>query len=144
MDPIIKANYISPPHPVAYTGVNKLRAITRLEEKPAKQLLSEVDTYTRHREYKRPRWFNPLYIHTRRQQIQFDLIDKQTLARRNNGFKYIVVAIISFSRKAYVRVTRTRTAQEVGNAIRSILNEIDGDFEVFFSDRGEITIIFNL
>jgi hypothetical protein len=69
--------------------------------------------------------------------LQIDLIDKQDLARDNDGYKYVVAAVLTFSRKAFARVTKTRRAEDTCAAIESILDELgEESVKSIFCDRG--------
>lgn len=91
-----------------------------------KKWLTRSKTYTRHRR---------VYIHFPRRKVivrgidrqwQADLIDLQTLNPHNRGFKYILVAIDVFSRKAWVEPMKTKHAQTTVRAFNEILSRSDG------------------
>ncbi|OON93311.1 MAG: hypothetical protein ATN32_09025 [Candidatus Epulonipiscium fishelsonii] len=56
-------------------------------------------------------------------QFQVDLCDMQALAEHNNRFKYMLTVIDVFSKIAYVRVLKNKTAAEVVRAFESIFKD---------------------
>lgn len=57
---------------------------------------------------------------------QIDLIDMQKHSRDNNGYKYILICIDTFSKYAWGRPLKTKTADDVTKAMEKILSEGDG------------------
>ena len=58
--------------------------------------------------FTRRKWNVPGPFHT----ICADLIDYQQYSYQNNGFKYILVVIDAFSRVAYTRALKQKTAEQ--------------------------------
>lgn len=56
--------------------------------------------------------------------LQADLVEMQPYAKQNNGYKYILVVINIFSKKAYACPLKSKTGEEVANAMESILDSI--------------------
>jgi transposase InsO family protein len=137
-DAEIQSNYTTPPNPIAFSGINRVQDYYRISEDKARDALSKVDSYTLHREYKKPRHRNPYYIYRRRQQVQADLIDFRSYKQFNNGHQYILCVIDCFSRKLWVRSLTNKSAQTTADAMREILKEMGDDDlpETIFCDRG--------
>lgn len=135
-DDAILTNYTSPSHPTAFAGINNLSRRYNLSNSKAAQLLSQIDSYTLHREYHKPKKRNPFYIYQRRQQVQIDLVDISALAQYNDGYRNLVVCIDTFSRKLYVRPTRNKTALQVLEAIKNMFEEMGEKPKSVFCDRG--------
>ena len=73
--------------------------------------------------------------------FQSDVIDLQNYSNHNNnGWKFIVVVIDTFSRYAFARALRTKEGNEVANAVRSILESDEMSFlkppKYLMVDRG--------
>ena len=134
----ILQRYVTPGDPLAYSGRNTLaKALHITPEKANKELLSYSYSYPLHREFKRPKYFNPYFSYYPRQQIQCDLIDVQALAKYNDGIKYLLVCIDIFTRKAWVRALKTKHGQVNSDALNSILSEMDPIFpKTIQFDRG--------
>ena len=96
--------------------------------------LAKSRSYTLHYNFKRAK-SNPYYIRKLRQMIQIDLTDFSKISKYNSGFKCILVAVECFSRKIWVRLLKTKTADEVLTNLQSILKET-GYVESIGSDRG--------
>lgn len=57
--------------------------------------------------------------------LQIDLVEMIPYAAVNNGYKYLLTVIDIFSKKAYARPIKSKTAEAVTSAMESVLNEID-------------------
>ena len=134
----ILQRYITPGDPIAYSGRGTLgRTLNISSEKANKDLLSYNYSYPLHREFKRPKYFNPYFSYYPRQQVQCDLIDMQALAKYNEGVKYLLVCIDIFTRKAWVRALKTKHGRVNADALNSILSEMDPIFpKTIQFDRG--------
>lgn len=130
-------NYRKPGHELFSSGINNVYRYYKgiLTHKEIKKLLGSVENYTLLREYKR-NTRNPSYSHFKRYQIQIDLIDIQSLSRWNDGVKYLLSAIDTFTRKAIVKPCKDKKAGTVLKAFKSILQQF-GQYPVtLVADRG--------
>ena len=102
------------------------------------ETLQHIDAYTTHREYHKPRVTNPFYVYKKRQQVQMDLIDISRLKDDNDGVTFILVAIDSFTKKAWARPLKTKSAKDSLAAIKSIVENMGAAAkpETIFFDRG--------
>jgi hypothetical protein len=130
-------NYTNPSHPIAFSGVNNIYKYYEgvLKVKEIENLLASVESYTLRREYKNLRR-NPSFSHFKRYQFQADLIDIQKFARWNDGVKYIFAVIDTFTRKAWVRPCKDKTANSILNAFKEILQEAKKPPLTLVTDRG--------
>ena len=133
--------YQSPGHPAAFSSpatiFNHFHGKVPLSF--IKSALEEVESYTLHREYKRPRKHNPFYSHHRRKDFQADLIVIEELASANDNVKYLLVIIDVFTRKLWVVPLHRKSAQVMKGAIKCWLDSLEEDFSPsmrFFSDKG--------
>ena len=97
--------------------------------------LGKIQSYLMHREAKKPRTFNPVYVYSTRDIMQADLADLRTRSEDNDGVKYLLVVCDSFSRKAWVRPLLSKEALPVWRALKDIFEET-GNFRVLYCDRG--------
>jgi len=120
----IKTDYTTPGHPIAYSAPGAVYNFYNGEVSlnRVKDILAEIDTYTKHREFKQPKQYNPYYIYSRREQVQADLIDIRQLRQDNDGVQYLLVIINSFSRKLYVYPLQSKNAQDVSTAFQQWFN----------------------
>ena len=71
-----------------------------------------------------------------------DLIDYKKYLWHNRPYRYILVVIDAFSRYAWTRALKTKTASESAKALESILDEMPHKPRFFASDQGnEFTIL---
>lgn len=134
----LKENYSNPAHPIAFSGVSKIFKYYRgfIKQKEIENVLASFDTYTLKRQFKRFQR-NPNYAHFKRYQFQIDLIDIQQYSRWNDNYKYILSAIDTFTRKAWVRPCKDKTSNEILMAFKSILSEAEKLPLTLVSDRGK-------
>jgi Integrase core domain len=134
----ISANYIVPSHPTAFGGIGNIKRFykNRFGQKKILSTLSSIDSYTLHREYKRPKYRNPFFIYSIREQIQMDLIDMRQKAADNDGVTFLMVAIDVFSKKAWVKTMRNKSAATSLTLIKQLVEEIAPPIKALFFDRG--------
>lgn len=69
--------------------------------------------------------------------IQADLVEMIPYARKNGGMKYILTAIDIFSKMAYARPVKSKSALDVSHALKSIFDEIGSPIKNLHVDRGK-------
>lgn len=134
---IVKQNYITPGHPTAFSGINQVFNYYRgqIPLSQIKQILSGVEGYTLHKEYhEQPR--NMTYKHFKRYQFQMDLVEISQFADENNGIRYLLNCIDIFTRYAFVRPLKNKSAKNVLDAFKSILNEAEVKPYMLVMDKG--------
>ena len=72
-----------------------------------------------------------------------DLIDYKKYMWHNRPYRYVLVVIDAFSRFAWTRALKTKTAAESANALESILDEMSFKPRFFASDQGNEFTIMN-
>ena len=124
MDKLIKRNYVTPGHPTAFGSPKILSDYYSISLAKAKAILRTVNTYTLHRDYRRPQIRNPYFIHNIRTQIQIDLIDVAALKQENSGTTFILMVIDCWSRYLWARPLLNKKAGTVLKAMRDIFREM--------------------
>lgn len=106
-----------------------------LTRKEIKKYLESIPHYTKTRRFVNK--FNRNYIFSprKRYMLQADLKDISSLSRENKGYKFILIVIESFTRKAWAILLKTKTEKEVSNAFSQVL-ERTGFFNHLVTDRG--------
>ena len=139
----LREKYNEPGHALAYSSPHVifeyLRSIgKKISLDKIKYVLSEFDSHTLHKTFRKPKFFNPYFIYRRRQQIQADLIDIKHLADKNDGTNYLFALIDAFSKRAWVYPLKSKKTKEVSEVFLNHLNSnIDNNiFQVFLSDAG--------
>ena len=56
-------------------------------------------------------------------EIELDLIDLSSKAKENNGYRYGVVGIDNFSKYAHVVPTKSKTAEDIAEAVEQIIKK---------------------
>ena len=124
MERILADAYYGVENPASYTGLNQLAKYTRSNIGKTRDWLKTQDAYTLHRQkrynFKRRR----TYCTGINSLIQMDLVDMQSVARYNDGFRYILVAIDVFSKRAYAQKLKSKSGHFVAPAVSIILDQM--------------------
>ncbi len=128
--------YSTPGHPVAFSAPHTVAKFFNISQSLAKKILEHDEGYTIHREYKQPKFYNPFYVHGRREQVQGDLIDVSRIAASNNSIKFLLLLIDVFSKKIWVYPLKNKSATSMERVIRSWLESIDVKPVRLATDRG--------
>jgi hypothetical protein len=120
----LESNYTNPGHPIAFSGIQSIYNYYngKLSYEQIKNVLQNFENYTLHREYHQLRR-NPSFSHFKGYQWQMDLVDIQPLAEYNDGIRYILTVIDTFTRYAFCRLIENKTGSVVLKAFESILTE---------------------
>ena len=129
-----KKNYLTPGHPTAFGGINKLVKYYKAPKDDIKRQLESVEVYSTHYETKKPKR-NPYYVWFRRQQFQIDLVEMGENAWYNSGVKYLLTCIDVFSKKAWVEPLKSKKAKETLEAFSRIVDRA-GAPHTLISDQG--------
>lgn len=126
---LMKKVYYTPSHPGSLGGIDRLkRALQdetgkKVKVEKVQDFLSEQDTYTLHKPARINFPRNRVFVTRPLKQFQADLCDMQALAEENDGYNYLLTVIDIFSKRAYVRVLKRKTADEVVKAFESIFKD---------------------
>ena len=133
----LEINYKVPGHPIAFGGIGKIYKYynKKLTLRKIKEILSSIESYTLHRGFRKNQR-NPTFSHFKRYMFQMDLVDMQQLAPFNDGAKYLLTVIDTFTRYAFVRVLRDKTGITVLREFKSILEEAGQKPQNISMDRG--------
>lgn len=137
MDQEIIDNYRNPEHPTAFSAPGTVARYYNISKKRAKKLLESIDSYVLHREYKRPRKFNPYYIYKPRTLIQADLIEIRTMSEENEGINYLLLIIDVFTRKIWVYPLKDKQGNTVRDALNTWIQSLRVKPKVFSTDGGK-------
>lgn len=135
----LEKSYGMPGHPIAYADSNKIYKYYGglLTHNEIKNFLATKDVYTLFKQYKKLKR-NPTYSHFKLHQLQLDLIDVSRLApHQNQGVKYLLTAIDSFSRKAYVYPIKNKQGETVLTAFKKFLKQTKKRPYCVYSDKGK-------
>ena len=138
----MQQHYLRPSHPIAFSSPGNIirhykKNVGRtLEPKVVNKALAEIDSYTLHREYKRPKYRNPFFIYSLRQQIQMDLIDISQLSKYNDGVTFLLIVIDTFSKKAWIEPMENKSAKISLQKIQKVIGEMNHPPKSIFFDKG--------
>ena len=114
--------YTTPPNRAAFAGLAKLRKIfPDVSENELRKRLQSIDAYSRHKEAKRVKKYNPFIVRVRLEVLQLDLLDVRQLAEANQGVTYIFMIIDTFSRKAWGIPLKNKQGPTVKDAFLSFV-----------------------
>ena len=128
--------YSTPGHPVAYSAPHTVAKYFNISQSRAKKILEHNEGYTVHREYKQPKFFNPFYVHGRREQVQGDLIDVSRLAANNNNIRFLLLLIDIFSKKIWLYPLKNKSATSMERIVQTWLESLDVKPDKLATDRG--------
>ena len=129
MEDVLKTVYYSPKDPGSYSSRLNLKdaASRRYGEKITDSnvgdWLQRQDVYSLYR--MAPKHFrrNRILVHNIDDQFQADLVDMTELAEHNDNVKFMLVCIDVFSKYAWVRGLKNKSAKTVTAAFEDILRE---------------------
>ena len=121
--------YTTPGHPIAFSAPTSIYNYFKgkLALDFIQDALTYSDTYGLHREYKRPRVYNPYFAYIRRKNFQADLITVASLREANDNISYLNLIIDTFTRKIWVIPQKDKTAETTCDALKSWLETIEQD-----------------
>ena len=123
----LKKYYTDPNFSGSFSGVNTFyEALKRIDpsvsKNEVKKFLKSVNAYTLHKPVlKRPKQFRRVYTKGIKYLYQMDMIDIPSLKSENDGYKYLLTIIDTFSKFAWVFPTETKGGQEVYDKIKAFL-----------------------
>lgn len=134
----IRENYKNPKHSIAFSAPGNIKRTTNKPHriKDIAQTLENVDPYTLHREFHKPRIKNPFFVYEKRAQVQMDLIDVSEFKEANDGVTFLLVAIDCFTKYAWVKTMKKKNATESLSAMKAIISDIGRKPKQIFFDKG--------
>ncbi len=137
----IVKRYTSPGDPVAFSSAQaghedlRRQGLTHTSKENVEEQLSKLKSHTLHKEKKKVKKFNPIYVYDKRRLMQADLFHVDQLSRRNAGYNYILLVQDTFTRFVWARPLKKKTAEEVLDQFKSIFEET-GNFDKLLTDQG--------
>ncbi len=127
MDNVLREVYYNLNNPATYSGIRKVwleakKQLPKLKLREVKDWLADQYTYNLHKpvryKYERRQVLAPVIDY----QWQIDLTDLMSLAKYNDGHKYLLTAIDIFSRYAWGEPVKSKRPDEVSQAFQRILD----------------------
>lgn len=138
MNETIYRNYLNPAHPTAFSSPGNIKRFYRnaYGKNIIDRTLANVDSYTLHREYKKPSITNPFFVYSAREQVQMDLIDVRQLAKYNDDVTFLMVLIDCFTKKAWIKLLKNKSADSSLSALKELIEEIKPQVRTILFDAG--------
>lgn len=117
--------YYDPANPLGYSGAHSLvNAVkTHTSSEDVKEWLQKQDAYTIHKPVTKRFSRNRYIVHNIFELWQADLCDMRNLKQYNDGVNYILTVIDVFSKVAWAKPLKLKTASSVINAFKEIFEE---------------------
>ena len=124
----LESIYYNPKDPGSFASVEAL--LNRAKELgvktnrgQVKEWLADQDAYTLHRQYRKHYQRNPIVVGAIDKQWQADLADLTSLAKHNDGYKFLLTVIDCFSKFAWAIPLKTKSAPSLLEAFKVLLSK---------------------
>lgn len=126
---LLKRIYTNPSAAGSFGGVEPLYKAAHIRNKlvqraDVREFLSHQESYTL---YRRNRIHYPrlrIRVQGPKRILSMDLSDFQSIAKENDGIRYLLVAIDAFSRFVFVQKLKSKTGRDVCEALEIILKQV--------------------
>ena len=124
--------------PIAFAGISKIYNYynKQISKKEIEHILSTFPTYTKYKEAKKIKIYNPFLLYYKHQQWQLDLIYISNLREWNDDISYLLVVMECFSRKIFVTPLKTKSTTETVNSFTSVHLYIGCSPNSIYLDKG--------
>ncbi|GFU34963.1 uncharacterized protein TNCV_2992511 [Trichonephila clavipes] len=121
----LAAFYETPEVPNSFGGVEALHRSVKgkYSKKDVKHWLSQKDAYTLHKPVRHKFQRNRVFVSDIDRQFQADLVDMQSLAEFNKGYKYLLTCIDLFSKFAWAVPLKDKFGKSVKSGLEIIFKE---------------------
>ncbi|GFU90391.1 uncharacterized transposon-derived protein F54H12.3 [Trichonephila clavipes] len=121
----LAAFYENPEVPNSFGGVEALHRSVKgkYSKKDVKHWLSQKDAYTLHKPVRHKFQRNRVFVSDTDCQFQADLVDMQSLAEFNKGYKYLLTCIDLFSKFAWAVPLKDKIGKSVKSGLEIIFKE---------------------
>ena len=116
----LSTTYVDPSEPGSLGGVNAFAKAHKIPQAQAKQQLEQLLSYTLHKPRRRRFSTLPTKVFSINEQFVMDLVDLQTLAKYNKGYKYLLTVIDVFSKYAWVEPLKSKSATALVGALERL------------------------
>lgn len=131
VDDYLKGKYFDVAGPGSYSGLEKIWFTVRddplkpasLNKRKVKQWLERQEVYQVHTKPKEKYTTEAIIVSEPDSQWDCDILVLPDKPKKNRNFKFLLGVIDLFSRHAWVRLLKTKTALDTANAFRSVLRE---------------------
>ena len=134
----MRQNWVKLGSPISFAGITKIYHYynKQIKIKDIERILSTIPTYSKFKQRKAIKVYNPFFIYNLHQQWQLDLTYLQHLKGSNDNISYLLVVIECFSRKMFVSPMEDKSSSNVLTHFRDIHSYISRTLESIYIDRG--------
>eukprot|EP00116_Pleurobrachia_bachei_P005917 sb/3466179/ len=120
--------YVDPAFSGAYTGQNAFFKAAKEKDSTTKRgdvakVLKASDSYTLHKPVRKPAKFRRIHTKSINYQFQIDLVDMSAYAKENNGYKWIITCIDTFSKKLWTFKLKNKSGVTVLKALKPLIEK---------------------
>jgi Integrase core domain/Chromo (CHRromatin Organisation MOdifier) domain len=135
---MLKHNWINKNKKYAFSGISKIYEHYKgaIPVKNIEKELSQIQTYSRHKEGKKNKEFNPFFVYKANEMWQADLMYLPDYKEESQGYKYLLCVLDVFSRKLYIRKLKKKDTNTITQKFDSIHKEINTTPEKIVVDKG--------
>ena len=122
---LLRKLYYNPKHEAGFGSLNSLVAASKLKRSDVEAWLKKQPTYTLHK--RKRQHIKPLYpyrVSGQHVQFQADLVDYSKYEKWNRGFKFILMILDIFSRKAWAFPLKSKRGKEVAEILDALFRSI--------------------
>ena len=114
----VKKLYLDPKFPASLAGQERFyyaqqRMNPSVSLGTVKKKLRAVDSYTLHKPTRKPTLYRRIWTKSINYLYQCDLVDLSSLHRENNGYKWLITIIDTFSKKAWAFKMKNKTGKSI-------------------------------
>jgi len=124
-DTLLKEIYYNPKHEAGFGSLKALVAASKLKRSDVEAWLRKQPTFTLHkrkRQHVKP--LQPYRVSHQHVQFQADLVDYSKYVKWNRGYKFILMIMDIFSRKAWAFPLKSKRGKEVAEVLESLFSSI--------------------
>ena len=138
----LKSIYYDPSHPASFSGPQKLYKVAQKEGKydiglyRIRKFLHNQESYSLHKPVRRRFQRNHIVTAGKDDLWMADLIDMAKFEKWNEGFKYILLVVDTFSKYVWLRPLKNKTGEAVATAFKDIFKEYGRTPAKLITDKG--------
>ena len=122
----IKKEYQNPKFSASFTGKKRFYNAIKSKNKNVKYKaveneLKKVDSYTLHKPVTKPSKYRRIFTKGINYLYQIDLVDMTKFEKKNNGYRWIITIIDTFSKKAWAFKMKRKSAKSIMSVMTPFL-----------------------
>ena len=124
----LKQLYNDVKFPASFSGKKRFTEAVQsryrhVKAKDVEKALMATDNYTLHKPTRRAQIYRRVYTKRIGYLYQIDLVDMSKFSQENDGYKWLITCIDTFSKKAWVFKTKNKRGSTITDAMRDLLRQ---------------------